>query len=524
MDEQVLMKSLVIILAFSALLAIPFPGRAADAVPQIRLNIKGFLVEGENPLSAEQTRSVLNIFLGDHEGLEGLVEAAAELESAIVGAGHSFHRVILPPQTLDGNQIRLQVIVLRLANIEVTGNQHFQADNIRASLPGLAPGTAPDTEVLTREIQVANEHPAKQLMLRLKQSDAPDSVDAEIAVQDRRPWQIFSVLNNTGTEETGEFRLSAGLQHSNLLNRDDTLTLSYTTSPDHFEEVQQYGINYRYPLYGLSGNLSFFYSHSDVDSGVVAQVFEISGAGDFFGAQFRHTFRNFGSYRHRLTLGLEDRYFENNIDFSGTPVGIDVRTRPWSLQYGGDYTFERSKVAFYLGYLHNLPGGGNNNDAIYSAARSGAVRDWEAVRYGASLIMALPRDWSLNVDWIGQYAAEPLVAGEQFGLGGVDSIRGFGERVITGDSGNRLRLAVWTPQLAKSIRLLGFLDAGQVDIEQPAVGQIDNETLISLGLGLRWQWHEQWNASLDYGHEINKLRGIATEDGEKVHFSIFFRY
>ena len=194
------------------------------------------------------------------------------------------------------------------------------------------------------------------------------------------------------------------------------------------------------------------------------------------------------------------------------------------MQYGGDYTFERSKVAFYLGYLHNLPGGGNNNDAIYSAARAGAVRDWEAVRYGASFIMALPRDWSLNVDWIGQYAGEPLLAGEQFGLGGVDSIRGFGERVITGDSGNRLRLAVWTPQLAKSIRLLGFLDAGQVDIEQPAVGQIDNETLISLGLGLRWQWHEQWNASLDYGHEINKLRGIATEDGEKVHFSIFFRY
>lgn len=518
------MKALATLLVLAVLLAALPATQAAEAVPSLHFQVREFLVEGENPLSPEQTRAVLDIFLGEHEGLEGLVEAAAELESAMVGAGHSFHRVILPPQTLGGDQVRLQVIVLKLANIEITGNKYFSSDNILASLPGLAPGTPPDTRTLARAIQVANEHPAKKLMLRLKESDAPDGIDAEIAVTDRRPWQAYSMLNNIGTDETGDYRLSAGFQHGNLLNRDDTLTLSYTTSPDHLEEVQQYGINYRFPIYALAGDLSLFYSHSDVDSGVVAQVFEVSGAGDFFGAQFRHTLPNLGGYRHRFMAGLESRYFENNISFSGAPIGIDVRTVPFTVQYSGDYAFERARVAFYLGYLHNLPAGDRNNDTVYAAARAGAARDWEALRYGASLIVSLPRKWSLNVDWIGQYAAEPLVAGEQFGLGGTDSIRGFDERVLTGDSGNRVRLGIWTPQWRESIRLVGFLDAGHADLEQPVAGQRDSDTLVSLGVGLRWQWREHANVSLDYGHEIDDLRGIPAEDGEKLHISLLLRY
>src|SRR3989304_6839933 len=127
------LKALAVLLSLSILLATPCPAGSAEAVPSIRFHVRDFLVEGENPLSPEQTGAVLKIFLGEHEGLEGLVEAAAELESAIVGAGHSFHRVILPPQTLGGDQVRLQVIVLKLANVEVTGNQFFPNDNIRAS-------------------------------------------------------------------------------------------------------------------------------------------------------------------------------------------------------------------------------------------------------------------------------------------------------------------------------------------------------------------------------------------------------
>ena len=250
-------KWVLALLVLGNALVLPVLSATEDA-PVVRFSVDQFNIKGENPLPTQRVETLLAPFLGQHEGLEGLLEAAAELESAILHAGHSFHRVTLPPQTLTDGTIHLEIVVFKLANITVSGNQKFSDDNIRASLPGLVTGTVPDTRELSRELIIANDHPSKQVTIRIKQSKQLDSVDADLLVQDQRPWQVFTALNNIGTSETGDFRVTAGFQHTNLLNLDDSFTASYTTSPDHTSEVKQYGLNYRLPLYALSTSLSFF--------------------------------------------------------------------------------------------------------------------------------------------------------------------------------------------------------------------------------------------------------------------------
>ena len=119
------------------------PHLFAEEVPVVRITISEFIVEGESPLSKEKTDELLNPYLGEHEGLDGLLDAAATLERGILEAGHSFHRVILPPQTLEEGSVRLEVVVYTLANVEIKGNQFFSDENIRRSLPGLESGTTP---------------------------------------------------------------------------------------------------------------------------------------------------------------------------------------------------------------------------------------------------------------------------------------------------------------------------------------------------------------------------------------------
>ncbi|MCH7696732.1 MAG: ShlB/FhaC/HecB family hemolysin secretion/activation protein [Proteobacteria bacterium] len=501
----------------------------AEEVPVVRFTVTEFSVEGENPFAPEKTQQILELFLGEHEGLAGLLEAAAELESALLNAGHSFHRVVLPQQTLEQGRIKLKVVVFKLANVDVTGNQYFSAENIKLSLPGLEPGTVPDTRELARELIIANDHPSKQVTLRIKRSKVPDSVDAVLVVQDKRPWQFFTVLNNIGTDETGEFRVTAGFQHSNLLNLDDALTMTYTTSPGHFSDVKQFGFNYRLPLYPLSGSLSFFYSRSDVDSGRIFESpgfggFDVSGAGKFLGGHYTHTFHNRENYRHRLTVGVDDKLFENNIvNLLFVNLGVDVRTRPLSFQYSGEYRLERANLNFQISYVRNLRGGANNNSRVYAESRAGADQSWEALRYAANLNYALPRQWMAVGRFQGQYTGEPLISGEQFGLGGVNSIRGFEERAVSGDRGNKLNLEIWAPPFKNNIRLLGFVDAGHIKILEAAVGQIKSETLISMGAGFRWQWKQQLNVAFDYAHEVNDARADGV-GGSRVHFSVFYSF
>ena len=267
----------------------------------------------------------------------------------------------------------------------------------------------------------------------------------------------------------------------------------------------------------------FFYSHSDVDSGTVAQVFDVSGAGKFIGGSFTYTLLNRSNYRHRLTLGLEDKLFENDIDFQGTALGVDVRSRPFSLSYFGEWRFERSNLNYQFTYVRNLQGGANNNGSIYAAARLGAKQSWEALRFSVYANHSLKKGWLATATLTGQYTNEPLISGEQFGLGGVNSVRGFEERAVTGDKGARFTLEIWTPPLKYNVRLLAFMDSGYTKTLDAPAGQIRSETLASLGMGIRWRWTDKLSINFNYGHEVNAARA-ANAGGAKSHISIFYRF
>jgi hemolysin activation/secretion protein len=143
-------------------------------------------------------------------------------------------------------------------------------------------GRAPP-DLLSRQLLLANEHTAKDVELKIIAGAGPQEVDLVLEVDDRRPWTLFAGLDNTGTEETGELRATVGAQHSNLFERDHSLTATYTTAPEHLSAVKQYGVFYRVPFYRASGVLSAFAVRSDVDSGTVAGSFDVTGRGDFYG-------------------------------------------------------------------------------------------------------------------------------------------------------------------------------------------------------------------------------------------------
>ncbi|MGY8994489.1 MAG: POTRA domain-containing protein, partial [Rhodospirillales bacterium] len=70
------------------------------AVPTARFQVVGFSVVGADPLNANEAKMLLASFIGEHEGLDGLLAAADALEQRLADRGYSFHRVSLPQQTL----------------------------------------------------------------------------------------------------------------------------------------------------------------------------------------------------------------------------------------------------------------------------------------------------------------------------------------------------------------------------------------------------------------------------------------
>ncbi len=516
-------------------------GALAEEPPPITLRVERFEVTGDNPLSAADTDAALQPYLGEYSDLQGLLAAVDALEQALRDRGYSFHRVgILPtPEGTPPTTVLLQVLTFGLGEVVVRGNQFSSEQTVRNSLPALASGAVPEPRELSRQLAVANQHPRRRVAVSYRRSQEPDKLDAVANVtEEARPWGLFANLNNIGNDETGNSRLQFGGQYANITGHDDIATAAITLSPDNADDVFQFGAFYQLPIYRLRGWLNAFYVRSDVDVGAVQDAFDVSGAGHFTGLSFKHQLLNLGSYRHSATVGVQDRLFDTSISSTQTGafnpgLSSKVRSRPLSVRYDGGYLWTRTRTSldFYVDYNHNLDFGGHNSDLDYAGFRIASDdppdSSWKLVRFGALATQQLPRGYSGVFRLNGQYTSETLIPGEQIGVGGERSVRGFEERTVAGDSGLVANLELWTPQLPKlyDIRLLGFLDAGHKVTNSPGIGQRPHDTISSIGVGARWSWHNQLLVSLDYGQVLANGDTDASDRGNsKWHVSLTYRY
>src|SRR5262245_11681859 len=166
---------------------------------------------------------------------------------------------------------------------------------------------------MSRNLQMLGEHPTKQTAITLRSGATDEVVDASIKVTDEKPSRWFFTLDNTGTSNTGNLRSGIGYQHTNLFNRDHVLTAQYITSPTNISDVTIVGVGYRIPFYASNSSLDLIAGYSDVDSGVVSGLFNVSGSGTIGAVRWNYYLPKWGEIEQKLAFGLDYRAFRNQV-------------------------------------------------------------------------------------------------------------------------------------------------------------------------------------------------------------------
>lgn len=505
-------------------LAMPANGEEA-AIP--RFDISRFQVEGNSLLKADFMEGLLQPYVGGQRDFGDVQRALEALEEAYRKRGYNAVQVSLPEQELERGVIRFKVVEARLIQVTVEGNRHFGEENIRRSMPTLRAGETPNIANISANLRVANDNPAKKINLQLQSGDKEDEIAANMKIADEAPWKIGMTLDNTGTRQTGATRLGFLYQHANLFDRDQVLSLQYTTSPEKNDQVGIYSLGYRIPLYASGDSIDIFGGYSDVDSGTItAGVYDlkISGRGTVSGIRYNQNLGRHGNYDPKLVYGLDYRANKNSVTLVGTPLGNDVTVHPLSLAYSGMWTLAAGEAGFYLTAIHNLPGGEKGGNADFNLARAGAPAGYKLLRYGANFSQIFAEDWQLRLLLSGQLTRDRLLPSEQFGVGGATSVRGFLEREVANDKGYLATGEVYTPNLcprfgmeALQCRVLAFYDMGSVTRIAPLPGEDAKASIASFGLGLRVFKDKNVSLSLDYGHVLD-AGGTQGKGDERLHF------
>lgn len=446
--------------------AAPAAAQAGDAP---RFEIRRFVLDGATLLPRARLEAATAPYTGaarDFGHVQRALEAVARLYHA---AGFDAVQVLLPEQDLARGEVRLRVIEARLGGVRVEGNRHFDEGNIRASLPALAPGAAPDMRALGRGLRLANENPAKRTMLLLRAGDDESVVDARVRVIDEPVARAELALDNSGAREPGRARLGAGYRHANLFGGDEVLRLHLSAG----EDARIAGAGLRVPFYGRGDVLELAGGEANVDAGQAGELFEVTGAGALLIARYaRHLASG------RLALGWEVR------DYDGPPRAT---VRPVSLAYDGIARHPSGETRFSAGLW-----------------RQAAAPDYTLWRWSLQHRRPLG-GWQLRVALAGQATRDALVAGERFGLGGADSVRGFEARAIADDRGSRGTLELAAALPGAPVQALAFYDWGSLRSNRPLAGEPAARGIAAAGFGLRGalgarlRWRVDWARVLDAG-------------------------
>ncbi len=467
-------------------------------------------VEGLPWLPTAKVEAIASSFLSRPLTRGDLARLTRQLVILCRNSDHPVVDVYVPPQDVSEGVVRAVVLAATLGEVRVQGNRWFP-DRLIAQEVRLKPGEEITSESLLEDVDWLNQNPFRQVDLVYARGKLPGQTDVILRLADSRPERVYAGYDDSGNQETGLGREFAGFNLGNLWNKDNELNYQYTRSVE-AERLRAHSASYVLPL-PWRNTVSVFGSWAQAES-VADSLFTLTGISWQVGLRYTIPLPVVAGCTQSLAIGADYKWTNNNLGFGGTqvfssPANIAQGVVTYSAVAGDAGGTTRGSVsAFYS------PGGlgGANNDMAFQIQRSGSTATYGYLLASLSRLERLPGGFTAALSGSGQWSSARLLATEQFGLGGADSVRGYDERLLNGDDGISAQLELRTPsrhllgRIPDQSQALVFVDAGR-DWQHDLQPDETEATLLSAGPGLRLQLGPHGSFRADYGWQLERQPG-----------------
>ena len=500
-------------------------------MPEKLFPILEYRVEGNTLLPKIDIERAVTPFLGVGKSIKDVEAARQSLEKTYHTHGFQTVLVNIPQQEVSSGIVRLAVVEATVGRVEIKGSRYHSLELIRATVSQLQPGVTPDFNAVQKELLDVNHSQDLHVTPVLRASTTPGHVDVDLDVQDALPLHGQVEANNRYSANTAHLRLIGDISYDNLFQRNQSISVQYQTAPEDTQNAKIGSISYVIPT---TGGLVFALYAVDSDSNIGAVgALNVIGKGYIYGLRVIEPLASTSaSFYHTFTGGIDYKDFKQNVQLEDADsVASPARYAPFSLDYNATWlgpvdaskhaiaatSGGRSSTNFDLGFSFLVRAIGGTNAEQFAAKRYGADPNYFIFHPALQRQQILPGNWSLVGKIDGQLASGPLISNEQYGAGGVESVRGYTESERLGDDGARASVELRTPQLlarraprVEQSYVYLFADGARVRILDPLPDQQADFHLASIGTGFRFKWLGV-TAELDGAHALSQ--GYVTQAG-----------
>jgi len=366
----------------------------------------------------------------------------------------------------------------KVGRVRVVGAKHYSPLEIREQVPALEEGKVPDFAQVQNELATLNRAPGRQVMPLVREGQRPGTMDVDLQVEDKQPWNLSLGLNNDHSADTEKLRSVVSLGYNNLWQAGHSVSLTWFTAPQDRDNAEVWSGSYAAPL-NEHWTVQFSGYHSDSNVATVGGT-NVLGKGHSYGVSAIYNLPGVGAWANALSIGVDFKDFDEQVGLGGSSDKVPLKYAPITLGYTGDgsYTFDfagawqsASKLAFQL-------------------------------------------------------ASGPLVSNEQFAAGGATSVRGYLAAERTGDDGLLFSQELRTPSIGRYVgsyisdwRFYLFAEGAQLRLQDALPEQDDSYSLASVGVGTRATLNDWLSGSLDWAVPL-KDGPNTDKNASRVHFSV----
>lgn len=476
-----------------------------DSLPGIKI------IDLKVPTKERSLSDLLETYLGKPVTIYQINEIKREIINFYRKNNHPIVYVEVPPQLISSGVLELIVYEGKLGKIQSTGNKYFKSDRLLGYIRN-SKNEPVNMDQLIEDLEWMNRNPFRQTNSIFSPSGQNGMTDIELVTKDRFPWRFYAGVDNTGIPQIGRTRYYAGFNWGDAFFLDHMLSCQFT-SASNINHYWSISLDYLAPL-PWRHSLVIFGGYSHVKAPL--ETLSIGTQGYSAQASFRyeipmHPFINF----------LEDFLF--GFDWKRTNTSIDqegdlffeqsVNLTQLVMGYNGGYEKKWCKLSGTI-EVYGSPGQWlpDQSRKRYEELRLGANNRYIYSRIAYSSIFTLKHQISIHNKLRGQVSSTNLLASEQFGLGGWDTVRGYQVREVNVDNVFICNIELRSPpikifshlkpSLQDELTFLVFMDYAYGSNHKNYPGDVKHNNLMGVGSGLRYNFLPYLSFRGDLGYKV----------------------
>ncbi len=341
----------------------------------------------------------------------------------------------VPEQEVTDGVIRLNVLEGRLGDVAVLNELIFSPETIKAAFANEL-GEPVTEERIEGALRRINDLPGVRVRGSFSPGDNVGETRLTLGVLDEQDWTSTILMDNHGSETTGETRLYATTGWNNLWGKGHHLLVGVLRSEG--PDSSLYGqVQYEWPFTAdRRGTLTATLSTNEFSVTRLANLPEIVGESENYGLAAKYQVMRSRTQNLSVTAG----YTQKDVVFQvGQLTTLSTDEKIETFLVAADYTQLWDKQQL----LMNGRFGVDQGHMISGEAR-GQSTDFTKLLLSATVLKRFSIDnwvtknesaFSFVVKLNSQYTEKFLSSVEQFSLGGPNGVRAFGVSDVSVDSG-----------------------------------------------------------------------------------------